>query len=335
MTISGADVIGAGGHVNYKDYYKIMGVDKNATQDEIKKSYRKLARKFHPDVSKEKDAEQRFKDIGEAYEVLRNKEKRAAYDQLGSNWKAGQGFTPPPNWQEQFNQSNAGFSGGNFEGGEHFSDFFESLFGGGFQQSTQQGFRQDQRQRATKGQDSHAKLMIDLQDSYTGETRSFTLRDQVINEQGQVQNKERTLKVKIPKGIKSGQQIRLAKQGEAGFAGGAHGDLYIEVGFNPDPIFEVDGKNVTIELPITPWQAALGETVTVTTPTGNVELKLPKGVNSGSKMRLKGRGLPTKVVGDLFVKLKVIFPKKLSSQEIEFYQQLKKLAQQAKQDQAT
>ncbi len=312
--------------MNYKDYYQIMGVDRSASQDEIKKSYRKLARKYHPDVSKEKDAEQRFKDLGEAYEVLRDKEKRAAYDQLGNNWKEGQGFTPPPNWQEQYNRGGAEFSGGNFESNEGVSDFFESLFGGGFRQSTNQGFGRASAQQPTRGQDSHAKIMIDLQDSYTGATRSFTLRDQVINDQGQMQNKERTLKVKIPKGIKAGQKIRLQKQGEAGFAGSANGDLYIEVAFNPTTLYEVNGKDITMEVPIAPWQAALGETVTVKTPTGNVELKLPKGVNSGSKMRLKGRGLPAKVAGDLFVKLKIVISDQLSEEEIKLYQSLKALS---------
>ena len=318
-------------NVNYKDYYQIMGVDKNATQAEIKKAYRKLARKYHPDVSKEKDAEQRFKEIGEAYEVLRDEEKRAAYDQLGSNWKAGQGFTPPPNWQEQFQQGGAGFSGANFEGSEQFSDFFESLFGGGFQGSrtSRQGFGgyANHAQGRARGQDSHAKLFIDLQDSYSGTTRSFTLHEQVVNEQGKVQTKARTLKVKIPKGIKAGQKIRLANQGEAGFGGGKRGDLFIEVDFNKDPLYDVDGKNITMEVPVTPWQAALGETITVNTPSGNVDLKLPKAVNSGSKMRLKGRGLPAKVPGDLFVKLKIVFPEKLSAQETSLYQQLKELAQ--------
>ncbi len=326
--------------MNYKDYYQVMGVDKSATQDEIKKSYRKLARKYHPDVSKEADAEQRFKDIGEAYEVLRDKEKRAAYDQLGHNWKAGQGFTPPPNWQEQYSQGNsgfhsgshsgfntAGFNGASHEGAEHFSDFFESLFGGGFQQSAGQGSGRPRGQRSSGGADSHAKLMIDLQDAYTGATRSFTLQEQVVNEQGQVQNKVRTLKVKIPKGIKRGQKIRLQKQGEASFDGGMRGDLYIEVGFNPHPQYQVHGSNVTMEVSIAPWQAALGETIKVDTPSGNVDLKLPKGVNSGSKLRLKGRGLPTKVVGDLFVKLKIVFPKKLSKEETALYQSLKVLAQ--------
>ena len=303
--------------VNYKDYYKIMGVAKGASQDDIKKSYRKLARKFHPDVSKEKDAENRFKEINEAYEVLRDKEKRAAYDQLGSNWKAGQsGFTPPPNWQDQFHQGQGGFNSGAGAGGESdFSDFFESLFGGGGGQRSARGRQQHQRQM--KGQDSHTKIMIDLQDSYTGATRSFTLRDET---------KERTLKVKIPKGIKAGQKIRLQKQGEAGFGGAEHGDLYIEVGFNANPLYVVEGADITTELSISPWQAALGDKVKVPTPTGDIDLSVPKLVSSGSKMRLKGRGLPGKVAGDFFVKLKIVFPKTLSTEEEALYQSLKTLA---------
>lgn len=288
-----------------------MGVDKTAPQDEIKKSYRKLARKFHPDVSKEKDAESRFKDINEAYEVLRDKDRRAAYDQLGSNWKAGQpGFTPPPNWQDQYHQGRGDFNAG--DQGD-FSDFFESLFGGGFNARQQSaGGRQ-----SIRGQDSHAKMMIDLQDAYTGETRSFTLRDQ---------GKERTLKVKIPKGIKAGQKIRLQKQGEAGYGNASHGDLYLEVGFNPNPLYVVEGADITTELSISPWQAALGDKVKVPTPTGAIDLSLPKLTNSGSKMRLKGRGLPCKVAGDFFVKLKIVFPKSLSSEEEALYQSLKALA---------
>ena len=297
-----------------------MDVDKTASQDEIKKSYRKLARKFHPDVSKETDAENRFKEINEAYEVLRDKEKRAAYDQLGSNWKADQsGFTPPPNWQEQFHQGNGDF---NSDGQGDFSDFFESLFGGG-----NYGNQHSSRSRQSmKGQDSHAKIMIDIQDAYAGATRSFTLRDQVVNEHRQVQTKERTLKVKIPKGIKPGQKIRLQKQGEAGFNGAESGDLYIEVGFNPNPLYVVEGADITTELAISPWQAALGEKVKVPTPSGTVDLSLPKLVSSGSKMRLKGRGLPSKIVGDFFVKLKIVFPKSLSEEEETLYKSLKALS---------
>tara|TARA_B110000438_G_C15808906_1_gene648705 strand:+ start:1170 stop:2114 length:945 start_codon:yes stop_codon:yes gene_type:complete len=297
-----------------------MAVDKTATQDEIKTSYRKLARKFHPDVSKEKDAETRFKDINEAYEVLRDKEKRAAYDQLGSNWKAGQsGFTPPPSWQDQYQQG-----GGNFNAGGQgdFSDFFESLFGGGFggpQQATRG-------RRSMQGQDSNAKILIDLQDAYSGATRNFTLQDQVIDQQGRTQTKDRTLKVSIPKGIKPGQKIRLKKQGQAGVGGAPNGDLYLEVGFNPDPLYVIDGADITTELSISPWQAALGEKVKVPTPTGHIDLSLPKLISSGSKMRLKGRGLPCKVAGDFFVKLKIVFPKSLSAEEEALYQSMKTLA---------
>lgn len=306
--------------MNYKDYYKIMGVGKAASQDEIKKSYRKLARKFHPDVSKEKDAETRFKEINEAYEVLRDEEKRAAYDELGSNWKAGQsGFTPPPTWQNQYQQGNSGFSGG---GQEDFSDFFESLFGGSFgaNQHSSRG------RQSMKGQDSHAKIAIDLQDAYTGTTRSFTLQDQAVNGNGQMQPKERTLKVNIPKGIKPGQKVRLQKQGQAGVGGAQNGDLYIEVDFNPNPLYVIEGSDITTELAISPWQAALGEKVKVPTPTGLIDLRLPKLISSGSKMRLKGRGLPGKVVGDFFVKLKIVFPKSLSSEEETLYQSLRALA---------
>jgi curved DNA-binding protein len=307
--------------MNYKDYYKIMGVDKTASQDDIKKSYRRLARKFHPDVSKEKDAETRFKEINEAYEVLRDKEKRAAYDDLGSNWKSGQsGFTPPPNWKEQYQRQQSGshYNSGNQE---DFSDFFDSLFGGNRRSQHASSSRQ-----SMKGQDSHATILIDLQDAYTGISRNFTLQDQVINEQGQIQSKERTLKVKIPKGIKSGQKIRLHNQGQAGIGGANKGDLYIEVGFTPTPLYSVEGSDITTELSISPWQAALGEKVTVPTPTGSIDLSLPKLISSGSKMRLKGRGLPSKVAGDFFVKLKIVFPQNLSVEEESLYQSLKSLA---------
>ena len=310
--------------VNYKDYYKIMSVDKTASQYEIKKSYRKLARKFHPDVSKEKDAESRFKEINEAYEVLRDKEKRTAYDQLGSNWKDGQpGFTPPPNWQEQFHQGNGDFNAG---GHGDFSDLFESLFGGGNSGNQHSSRGRQPNQRQGQGQNSHAKIMIDLQDTYTGATRSFTLRDQVINKHRQAKAKERTLKVKIPKGIKQGQKIRLQKQGEVDLGGVERGDLYIEVRFNPNPLYVVEGADITTELAISPWQAALGDKVKVPTPSGNIDLRLPKLVSSGCKIRLKGRGLPGKVVGDFFVKLKIVLPKSLSAKEKALYQSLKALA---------
>jgi curved DNA-binding protein len=177
-----------------------------------------------------------------------------------------------------------------------------------------------------QGQDSNAKILIDLQDAYSGATRNFTLQDQVIDQQGRTQTKDRTLKVSIPKGIKPGQKIRLKKQGQAGVGGAPNGDLYLEVGFNPDPLYVIDGADITTELSISPWQAALGEKVKVPTPTGHIDLSLPKLISSGSKMRLKGRGLPSKVAGDFFVKLKIVFPKSLSAEEEALYQSMKALA---------
>lgn len=294
-----------------------MGVDKSASNDEIKKSYRKLAKKFHPDVSKEKDASARFKEINEAYEVLRDKEKRNAYDQLGSDWQQGQsGFTPPPNWQGNYGRSNAGFNTGD-EG--QYSDFFDALFGArGNRQSAQHSY-------ARQGQDSQARVLIDLREAYTGVERSFTLQDQIRDENGQVRPITRTLKVKIPKGIKPGQKIRLQNQGGAGAGGAKNGDLFIEVGFNPHALFTVEGSAVTTELAISPWQAALGEKVQVPTPIGTFDLSLPKVVSSGTKLRVKGRGLPSKISGDFFVKLKITFPTSLSSEEEALYQSLKAL----------
>ena len=207
--------------MDYKDYYKILGVDRDTKQEEIKRAYRKLARKFHPDVSKEVDAEARFKEVREAYEVLKDPEKRAAYDQLGANWKAGQEFHPPPNWDAGFE-----FSGGGYTDVDDslFSDFFGSLFGHGFG-STQRrrphpGFR-------SRGEDHHAKVLIDLEDSYQGAVRDISLRTPEMDSHGQVVNKQRTLTVKIPKGVKQGQKIRLTGQGSAGVSGGEAGDLYL------------------------------------------------------------------------------------------------------------
>ena len=208
-----------------------------------------------------------------------------------------------------------------------YSDFFESLFGSGFGANQRSA---GSRQRHSKGEDSQAKITIDLQDSYTGATRNITMREQVAGPHGQMQAKNRTLKINIPKGIKAGQKIRLQKQGEPGFSGGENGDLYIEVGFNPNPIYSIDGSDITTELTISPWQAALGDKVQVPTPTGTVDLTLPKLTSSGSKMRLKGRGLPGKVPGDFFVKLKIAFPTGLSDEEQALYQQLKAIAESRK-----
>jgi curved DNA-binding protein len=286
--------------MEYKDYYKIMGVSKDASADDIKRAYRKLARKYHPDVSKEKDAEARFKELGEANEVLKDPEKRAAYDQLGSNWQAGQDFRPPPGWQGGFQQRG---TPGQASAAD-FSDFFEELFGRG-----QSGRRASPGQQFhMQGEDRHARILIDIEDSYQGITRQLSLQMPELTPDGYVQNRERTLSVKIPKGIREGQQIRLAGQGGSGMGGGAAGDLYLEVGFNPHPRYRASGKDIYVDVPVMPWQAALGDSVSVATPGGQVKLNIPAGSQSGKTLRLKGAGLPAKAPGDFYAILKLVNP---------------------------
>jgi curved DNA-binding protein len=289
--------------MEYKDYYQIMGVERGASQDEIKRAYRKLARKYHPDVSKEADAEARFKELGEAYEVLKDPEKRAAYDQLGSQWQAGQDFRPPPDWQGGFEFHDLG--GDPDMGG--FSDFFESLFGGAGRRPGTAGGR-TQRDFRIRGEDHHAKVMVDLEDSYNGASRSITLQVPQADAHGRVTARARTLNVRIPRGIRQGQQIRLAGQGGAGYGGGEPGDLYLEVEFNPRGRYRVEGADVYLDLPIAPWEAALGSTVKVPTPAGAVDLKIPPGSRAGKKLRLKGRGIPARQPGDLYVVLQIALP---------------------------
>jgi curved DNA-binding protein len=264
--------------MEYKDYYKTLGVARDASADDIKRAYRKLARKYHPDVSKEPNAENRFKEVAEAYEVLKDADKRAAYDQLGSNWQAGQGFTPPPGWGGGFE-----FRGGTGAGG--FSDFFDSLFGGGFAGTRRPGGREDQ----------HARVQITLEDAFHGSSRAVNL--------SQAGARSRTLEVRIPKGVRAGQRIRLAGQGSGG------GDLYLEVEFAPHRLYRLDGADLTLDLPIAPWEAALGASVKVPTLGGAVELNIPAGSQSGDRLRLRGRGLPaTPTPGDQYVLLKIMAP---------------------------
>jgi curved DNA-binding protein len=288
--------------MDFKDYYETLGVKKDASQDEIKRAYKKLARKYHPDVSKAADAESRFKALGEAYQVLKDPEKRAAYDQLGSNYQAGQDFNPPPNWDAGFE-----FNGGDFSGGDNadYSEFFESIFGHGF--GSAQG-RNQQRGYNARGEDHHAKVLIDLEDAYLGATRSVTLQSPEIDSSGHVVNKQRTLKVKIPKGVKQGQHIRLSGQGSPGMGGAPAGDLYLVIEFKAHSIYRVDGNNVYLDLPLAPWEVALGASVKVPTPVGPVDLKISAGTPSGRKLRLKARGIPSKVPGDLYVITQITVP---------------------------
>ena len=302
--------------MEYKDYYRIMGVKRDATQDEIKRTYRKLARKYHPDVSKADDAEERFKEVGEAYEVLKDPEKRAAYDQLGADWKAGQDFRPPPDWDAGFEFSGGGYTAGG--GGVH-SDFFEELFG---QQYRQAGAGAGRRTFHIRGEDHHARVLVDLEDSFTGATRSISLRVPELTGDGHVTTRERTLNVRIPKGIRPGQQIRLAGQGGPGLGGGKSGDLYLEVEFREHPLYRVEGADLHLDLPVAPWEAALGSSIKAPTPAGTVDLKIPADSGQGRKLRLKGRGLPGKAPGDLYVVLQVTLPPADSDDARKLYKQM-------------
>ncbi|MBA3731320.1 MAG: DnaJ domain-containing protein [Gammaproteobacteria bacterium] len=283
--------------MEYKDYYKILGVDRKATTADIKKNYRRLARKYHPDVSKEPNAEARFKELGEAYEVLRDSEKRRAYDQLGANWRAGQDFRPPPGWQDPARgYAQGGFRSGPGAGSGGFSDFFESLFGGG-------GFAQAPRSRGFEargfeavGADQQASLEITLEEAYQGARKSLRFEN------------GKSLDVRLPAGATPGQRVRLAGQGSPGMGGGPPGDLYLEVQIAPHDYFRLDGRDVLLDLPVTPWEAALGATITAPTLGGKVEVKVPAGSGSGRKLRLKWRGLPGSTPGDQLVIVQIHTP---------------------------
>ena len=291
--------------MDYKDYYAVMGVARDATQDEIKRAYRKLARKYHPDVSKAADAEGRFKELGEAYEVLKDPEKRAAYDQLGKDWRAGQDFRPPPDWDAGFEFRGGWSSDGDKAG---FSDFFESLFGRGkgFQSA---GYTHAAREPG-RGEDHHSRIDISLEDAFNGATISMQLRVPEYDAQGRLSEHLRKLQVKIPRGVTSGRRIRLAGQGGAGYRGGPPGDLYLEVWLRPHPLYQVEGRDVFVNLPITPWEAALGARVKVPTLGGKVDLNIAAGARSGQKLRLKGRGLAPagEPPGDQYAVLQIMAP---------------------------
>ncbi len=276
--------------MDFKDYYKILGVDRKATADEIKKAYRQLARKFHPDLNKDKAAEARFKDINEANEVLSDEEKRKAYDELGRAPPPGEQFRPPPNWNQQHD-----FRGPRQNTQEaDFSDFFEELFAARAKQ-------QEARQRQT--QDAHARIAVGLRDSFTGATRQINLGNKSLN-------------VKIPKGLIAGQVIRLKGQG----SGEPAGDLYLEVEFAPDPLYRAEGKDLFIDLPMTPWEAALGADVKTPTPTGNIMLKVPPNSAHGRELRAKGKGIPAAEPGDLHVRLVIVLPSGDTPKAKELYQ---------------
>jgi curved DNA-binding protein len=289
--------------VEYKDYYEIMGVARDASADDIKRAYRRLARKYHPDVSKEKNAEERFKEIGEAYEVLRDPEKRAAYDALGTR-RPGEEFRPPPDWQFDYGDA--------ADVGAH-SDFFEQLFGGLGRGRT--SFR-------SRGLDAAGQVEITLEEAFSGTERRLSLQRMQLDERGRPQPATQQINVRIPRGVVDGQRIRVAAQGQPGVGGGPAGDLFLEVRLLPHRWFRVDGRDVYLDLPVTPWEAALGETVRVPTLGGKVDLKLPKGSQTDRQLRLRGRGLPGSPPGDQLVVLKIMAPAPRTPADEALYKQM-------------
>ncbi len=278
--------------MKYKDYYGVLGVERDASAADIKRAYKRLARKFHPDVSKEPDAEERFKQVGEAYDVLRDRDKRATYDNLGNSWHAGDEFSPPPGWNFE-----AGFGGGASGEKFDFSDFLDSMFGG--RASHGEPFGAHFHDARARGGDERAKIVITLEEAFHGGERSLSVK---IG-----RGATRKLKVKIPAGIQEGQQIRLAGQGRTG-PGGRSGDLFLGVELAPHPIFRMQGRDVHMNLPITPWEAALGATVKVPSLASKVDLKIPAGSQTGRKLRLKGKGLSGPKAGDQYVTLQIVTP---------------------------
>ena len=303
--------------MEYKDYYKVLGVEKTATQDEIKSAYRKLARKFHPDLNKEEGAEDKFKELGEANDVLMDPEKRAAYDQLGCGYQPGQNFNPPPDWNAGFEYS-GGYSGtGRANDGAAYSDFFEQIFG-----QAEQAQRAQRAQFHAKGQDHHARILIDLEDAFKGAKRAISLKVPKVTDDGHVVTEQRTLNVNIPKGVRAGQHIRLKGQGTPGQGKGEAGDLYLEIEFKPHPYYRSEGQDLYLDLPVAPWEAALGGKVKAPTPKGAVDVTIPANSSGGKNMRLKGRGMPGKTPGDLYIVLQIALPPATSDEAKELYEKM-------------
>lgn len=289
--------------MQFKDYYQTLGIARDATLAEIKKAFRKLARKYHPDVSKEKDAEIRMREINEAYTVLSDPEKRAAYDQLGSGYQPGQEFHPPPGWDAGFEFSSHGFSP---HEAADFSDFFAELFGR--MGAAPGGYRAQGSNFRMRGEDHHAKVILGIEDAFAGATRQISLRVPSQDAQGRIRINTRTLNVKIPKGIFEGQTIRLNGQGSPGQGGAAAGDLLLEVHFNPHARLRAEGRDLHMSLPVTPWEAALGAVIDVRLPDSNLKVRIPQGAQSGTQLRVRGKGIPANPPGDLLLDIRVILP---------------------------
>ncbi len=302
--------------MDYKDYYAILGVDKTATEKDIKLAFRKLARKYHPDLNKDEGAEAKFKEIGEANDVLSDPEKRTAYDQIGQG--GPEGFQGGPAGSQSAGQS------------QDFSDMFEDLFRNARQQGARhQGAQHQRGPRAqpnmnARGQDHHARIEIDITDTFSGAKRSISMQAPEMGDDGHVMLKTRTLDVTIPKGMREGQSIRLKKQGSPGYGKGDPGDLYLEISFKPHKFYHAEGTDLYLNLPVTPWEAALGGKIKAPTPGGMVDLNIPANSKQGRKLRLKGRGIPAKTPGDLYVVVQIALPPADNDKAKELYKTMAK-----------
>lgn len=297
--------------MKYKDYYAILGVAKNASTDDIKKAYRKLAHKYHPDVSKEAGAEEKFKEVAEAYQTLKNPEKRAAYDQLG-NYQPGQNFRPPPDWQQQFGDTHFSFDD------IDLSDLFAGQRGGRFHART------PRRKMSMPGEDYEVAVHVALEDAYRGTEVELNLSMPEYDKRGVLRRVPHVVKARIPKGVTDGQRLRVPGKGGKGFNGGRNGDLYLNIVLHPHSLFRVSGHDLYLDLPLTPWEAVLGTTVDVPTPGGSVRLKVPPGTHAGQKLRLAKRGLPkpSAGAGDLYAVVQITVPGVISDRERALYKQL-------------
>ena len=313
--------------VKYKDYYEILGLPRTATQEELRKAYHKLARKYHPDVNKSKDAESKFKELAEAYEVLGDADKRKHYDELGNDWRAGQEFRPPPGWNNVHFESRGqpgnrgGFSTSDMGG---FSDFFESFFGGGDFSQGEMPFEEERfggRQRR-RGEDQEASIGISLEDADRGGQKSISLQASEVDARGRVRPRTRTYEVRIPPGIANGARIRLAGQGAEGVSGA--GDLYLRVHLEPHQMFRVNGHDLDVTVKVTPWKAALGGKVTVPTLRGPAVLNMAAGTQSGQRLRLRGKGIGGK--GDLYAIIQIVVPQRLTAKEKDLLEQLARVS---------
>ena len=334
--------------VKYQDYYESLGVPRGASQEDIRKAYRKLARKYHPDVNKAPGAEDKFKVAAEAYEVLGDAEKRKKYDELGANWKAGQEFTPPPGWENvHFDFRGSPRGGGGPRGGVSFedlggaSDFFEALFGRGFGGSFGQGFEgrfgrgdaavgEVEGEWERRGEDREAEITISLEEAYFGARKSLALQTAEMSQSGRVQRRQKQYEVTIPPGTGPGSRIRLSGQGGASRGGGGEsGDLYLRVSVSPHPRFRLEDRDLEMDLALAPWEAALGGKVTARTLDGEATLNVPAGTQAGQRMRLRGRGMPkrgSQPAGDLFLRVQILVPKSLTDREKRLFEELARVS---------